>query len=221
YQHPRRSNKKPDNYQLVSYKENPLGDIEFGFGCNVYCLNFPHSLPDSLRHDMGLPTFAKIARENMSKVTYIKPEEHLTKLSEVEKKLQSRACSILNNSIEEGLVKSIKWYIVADWFTNNKFLIKSDNFSCKITDLELAMMLIRAKLAGWVGGKNLFSVSKQEGAVLPIKEGLLLKSSSATIFFGKLVEYHEQEEEEMNSPAIELIELAFDGDVYVSNINSL
>lgn len=87
--HPRRSNKAPETYSLRSYKTNPLGDIAFGFGVNIYCPDFPYDLPAAVEHVTGMAAFGRRVRERVEQTTYKRPSSHEDKVLAIRSRLAS------------------------------------------------------------------------------------------------------------------------------------
>lgn len=87
--HPRRSNKAPEKYSLRSYKSNPLGDIPFGFGADLFCPNFPYDLPLAVERVMGMAALGRRVRERVEKTEYTRPIAQKNKIMTVRSRLTS------------------------------------------------------------------------------------------------------------------------------------
>lgn len=87
--HPRRSNNAPKHYTLRSYKTNPLGDIPFGFGADLFCPNFPYDLPLAVERVTGMAALGRRVKERVEKTNYTRPLSHENKVMAVSSRLAS------------------------------------------------------------------------------------------------------------------------------------
>lgn len=89
--HPRRSNKAPTNYSLRSYKSNPLGDVPFGFGADLFCPNFPYDLPLAVEKVTGMAALGRRVKERVETTAYLRPKAHEEKVIAIQSRLVSVA----------------------------------------------------------------------------------------------------------------------------------
>lgn len=89
--HPRRSNLAPEHYFLRKYKQNPLGDIAYGFGADIFCPHFPFDLPSAVEQVTGMPAFGRRVKDNIENNNYERPNAQNQKLISVEKRLHKQA----------------------------------------------------------------------------------------------------------------------------------